>query len=68
MRDRLGMMLVLEDMDRNELARHIRALRRALMRVNGTVRNGVVPHLAIAWDEMCRRQYEKRFTKFTPGW
>lgn len=63
MRDRLGEMLACDDMDRNELARHIRALRRALMRVNGTVRNGVVPHLAIAWDEMCTRQYVRRREK-----
>lgn len=60
MRDRLGAMLACEDMTRDELARHIRALRRALVRVDGTVRHGVVPRIAVAWVDMLRRQYEKR--------
>ena len=68
MRDRLREMLRLEDLTRDELARHIRALRRAMTRENGTVRYGVMAFYAVAWDEMCKRQYEKRFTKFNPGW
>ncbi len=60
MRDRLGEMLACEDMTRIELARYMRHLRGGLVRENGTVRYGVLSYIAVAWDDMKRRQYEKR--------
>ena len=63
MRDRLGEMLACDDMTREGLARHIRALRRALTRDDGTVRYGVLSSYVVAWGEMCTRQYVRRREK-----
>lgn len=64
MRDRLRLMLDLEELTRDELAQLIRAQRRALVRTDGTIRYGRLAAHAVAWDEMCKRQYDRRYDKF----